>query len=137
MEPWRGTLPMCRSWIRDSGRDIYHVISYSSYISHNNNKNNNDNVDFSLIIASFTIAFSIISLKIIFFYYIIIIITNSVSNTAYFLLNPKTQHCIFSKWKKSNSAPNTPKFPILPICRICRQRWQLDLFSDIYLYLEF
>jgi hypothetical protein len=21
MEPWRGTLPMCRSWIRDSGRD--------------------------------------------------------------------------------------------------------------------
>jgi hypothetical protein len=57
---------MCRSWIRDSGRDIYHVISYSSYISHNNNKNNNDNVDFSLIIASFTIAFSIISLKIIF-----------------------------------------------------------------------
>jgi hypothetical protein len=24
MEPWRGTLPMCRSWIRDSGRDILH-----------------------------------------------------------------------------------------------------------------
>jgi hypothetical protein len=21
MEPWRGTLPMCRSWIRGSGRD--------------------------------------------------------------------------------------------------------------------
>ena len=23
MEPWRGTLPMCRSWIRESGRDNY------------------------------------------------------------------------------------------------------------------
>jgi hypothetical protein len=24
MEPWRGTLPMYRSWIRDLGRDILH-----------------------------------------------------------------------------------------------------------------
>jgi hypothetical protein len=26
MEPLRGTLPMCRSWIRDSGRDPYQLI---------------------------------------------------------------------------------------------------------------
>ena len=29
MEPWRGTLPMCRSWIRDSGRDMYFIESFS------------------------------------------------------------------------------------------------------------
>ena len=26
MEPWRGTLPMCRSWIRGSGRDTHEQI---------------------------------------------------------------------------------------------------------------
>jgi hypothetical protein len=28
MEPWRGTLPMCRSWIRDSGRDSTPRINF-------------------------------------------------------------------------------------------------------------
>ena len=43
MEPWRETLPMCRSWIRDSGRDTLLVwkfvfIILYSYSFHNRAK---------------------------------------------------------------------------------------------------
>jgi len=37
MKPWRRTLPMCRSWIRDSGRDIHAAVRVTAliFVRHN------------------------------------------------------------------------------------------------------
>jgi hypothetical protein len=89
------------------------------------------------IFFSFTFVFIIISFKIIALYLIITNIINFGFKHGLFPLNTKTQHYTFSKGKKPNSALNVFKFLVLVTCRNCQQGLQPDLFSEVYLYLEF